>query len=238
LGVIIVYRSTDGGSKWELVLKDPFVMEIVTDPHSPGVVYAGTGDHPYHDQSTGNGLFRSDDSGQSWYSVNEGLTNLSIWDLVIDPSNPSILYLGTGGNGVFKGGVYSENKDLPSEEIIIEEDVASESESEALKSDSFVIELGGVWEGVTTSDFLIIFEFDSSCNLSEICGSFEIPDFSLTGEIIFTEVKGNECIFQVTNLSSGQTGNPYESLTLLDDGTLKYYTTDYTTESEAILVRK
>jgi len=100
-----VYRSTDGGSKWELVFKDPFVRKVITDPHKPGVVYAGTGDYPYHDQSTGNGLFRSDDSGQSWYSVNEGLTNLSVWDLVIDPSDSSVLYLGTGGNGVFKGSV-------------------------------------------------------------------------------------------------------------------------------------
>ncbi len=98
-----VYRSIDGGSKWELVFEDPFVMVVAIDPHNPGVVYAGTGDHPYHDQSTGNGLFRSDDNGQSWYAVNEGLSNLSIWDLVIDPSDPAILYLGTGGNGVFKG---------------------------------------------------------------------------------------------------------------------------------------
>lgn len=98
-----VHRSVDGGSNWELVFEDPFVMEVVTDPLNPGVVYAGTGDYPFHDQSTGNGLFRSDDNGQSWYSVNEGLTHLSIWDLEIDPTDPAILYLGTGGNGVFKG---------------------------------------------------------------------------------------------------------------------------------------
>lgn len=100
-----VYRSIDGGINWQLVFEDPFVMVGVIDPHNPGVVYAGTGDHPYHDQSTGNGLFRSDDNGQSWYAVNEGLSHLSIWDLVIDPSDPTILYLGTGGNGVFKGSV-------------------------------------------------------------------------------------------------------------------------------------
>ncbi len=100
-----VFRSTDGGSTWELVFRDPFVAEVVTDPRNPGVVYAGTGDHPYHDQSTGNGLFRSDDGGGSWYSVNDGLSHLAIWDLVIDPSDSSIMYLGTGGNGVFKGNV-------------------------------------------------------------------------------------------------------------------------------------
>jgi hypothetical protein len=100
-----VYRSMDGGSNWELVFQDPFVMEVVIDPHTPGVVYAGTGDHPFHDQSTGNGLFRSDDSGQSWYPVNEGLSHLSIWDIEIDPTDPAIMYLGTGGNGVFKGSI-------------------------------------------------------------------------------------------------------------------------------------
>jgi len=98
-----VYKSTDGGKNWLLVFEDPYVDVVVVDPHTPDVVYAGTGDNPYHDQSTGNGLFRSDDSGQSWYSVNEGLANLIIWDLIIDPSDPSVLYIGTGGNGVFKG---------------------------------------------------------------------------------------------------------------------------------------
>lgn len=115
---------------------------------------------------------------------------------------------------------------------------SSSLQSPFVTLDPVIIELGGVWEGVTTNDFLIIFDINSSCYLNEICGSFEIPNFSLTGEIIFTKVKGNEYVFQVTNLSSDLTGNPYESLTLLDDGTLKYYTTDYTTENEAILVKK
>lgn len=98
-----VFRSADGGETWIMVLEDPFVMDVVTDPHHAGVVYAATGDYPHHDQSTGHGVFRSDDSGTSWYPVNEGLTHLAIWTLEIDPLDPATLYLGTGGNGVFKG---------------------------------------------------------------------------------------------------------------------------------------
>jgi photosystem II stability/assembly factor-like uncharacterized protein len=98
-----VYQSIDGGDTWDRVFEDPFVMDVVTDQHHPEVVYACTGDYPYHDQSTGNGLFRSDDSGGSWYPANEGLSHLAIWTLEIDPLDPSTLYLGTGGNGVFKG---------------------------------------------------------------------------------------------------------------------------------------
>jgi hypothetical protein len=64
---------------------------------------SATGDYPYHDQSTGHGLFRSDDSGTTWYPVNAGLTHLAIWTLEIEPLDPTPLYLGTGGNGVFKG---------------------------------------------------------------------------------------------------------------------------------------
>lgn len=98
-----VYQSLDGGSSWRRVFDDPFVMVVETDPHTPGVVYAGTGDHPYHDQSTGNGLFRSDDQGETWYPLNDGLSNLSIWAFEIDPNTPNIIYAGTGGTGVFKG---------------------------------------------------------------------------------------------------------------------------------------
>ena len=98
-----VYKSTDGGESWFLVFEDSFVNVVVADPHTPNAVYAGTNDHPYHDQSTGNGLFRSMDGGETWQSVNKGLSHLGIRALEIDPNNPTALYLGTSGNGLFKG---------------------------------------------------------------------------------------------------------------------------------------
>ena len=98
-----VYQSLDGGENWQRILNDPFVNLVETDPHQPGVVYAGTADHPYHDKSTGNGVYRSDDYGLNWYQVNDNLSNLAIWAFEIDPNNPNIIYAGTGGTGVFKG---------------------------------------------------------------------------------------------------------------------------------------
>jgi hypothetical protein len=70
------------------------------------------------------------------------------------------------------------------------------------------------------------------------CGTFEIPEFSLTGDVTFVDVDGNVYEFKATNLSSGQPGNDYEYLQLLDDGTLFYSTTGSGVTSEAILVRK
>ena len=56
------------------------------------VVFAGT---------LNAGVFKSIDGGASWNPVNAGLTNPSVPAIVIDPSNPAIVYAGTWG-GVFK----------------------------------------------------------------------------------------------------------------------------------------
>jgi len=98
-----VYQSTDGGQSWDWVFADPFVDEVAVDPHDPQIVYAGTADHPYHDESSGHGIFRSVNGGSNWQSMNTGLGMLSIYALEIDPSIPNVLYVGTGGNGLFKG---------------------------------------------------------------------------------------------------------------------------------------
>jgi inosine-uridine nucleoside N-ribohydrolase len=98
-----------------------------------------------------------------------------------------------------------------------------------------IIELGGTWEGDTTGNFRIIFDLAPQCELGEICGTFEIPDFSLTGDVTFVSVDGNVYEFRATNISSGQPGNEYEYLQLLEDGTLKYHTEGGGTINEGIL---
>ncbi|MEA1978674.1 MAG: nucleoside hydrolase [Chloroflexota bacterium] len=98
-------------------------------------------------------------------------------------------------------------------------------------------ELAGTWEGFT-GNFHITFFLEPECKLNEKCGTFEIPDFSLSGDITFVDIDGDVFEFKATNMSSGQPSNDYEYLQLLDDGTLFYSTTGSGVTNEAVLERK
>jgi len=73
------------------------VYSIATHPSIPGLVLAGT-DH---------GVFRSTDGGEIW-TKSSGINTQTILEVVFDPTNPSIAYLGslptTPGQSI--GGVY------------------------------------------------------------------------------------------------------------------------------------
>lgn len=113
-------RSDDGGDTWtslnqDMFLKGPgsrdgdqgarvYVSCLAGDPARPGTLYAGCTEESY-DVSNGRGVFRSTDWGQTWEPFPlTGLANYRIGTLVVDPVNPSRLYVGTGGNGVFRWG--------------------------------------------------------------------------------------------------------------------------------------
>jgi len=52
--------------------------------------------------ATAGGVYRSSDAAGSWEEMNEGLTNLDVKALAVNPLRPNILYAGTWGDGVFK----------------------------------------------------------------------------------------------------------------------------------------
>lgn len=96
-----LFRSTDGGRTWRRVLDYHFVGVVAVGPN--GVVYAGTTDHPYHDDCTAEGVLRSTDRGRTWTRENDGLTLLQLSALRAHPRDPGLLFAGTGGNGAFIG---------------------------------------------------------------------------------------------------------------------------------------
>jgi len=69
------------------------IKALTIDPVTSGNLYAGT---------SGGGVFRSFDGGNSWSPANSGLTNFYINSVAIDPDTPSTIYSGTYGGGVFK----------------------------------------------------------------------------------------------------------------------------------------
>jgi photosystem II stability/assembly factor-like uncharacterized protein len=74
----------------------PFVSKwirlIVFDLRLPTEVYIGV---------EGGGLYKSNDDGQSWKEINNGLPTMDVESLAIDPKDRKHLYVGTHGSGVF-----------------------------------------------------------------------------------------------------------------------------------------
>lgn len=103
-----VFRSTDGGAHWDLVLtRDPlmhiFNVEVVAiSPVNPDLVFAGVADYAYHDECPGDGLFMSENGGDTWQDINEGLPMLIINALTAHPTNPDIIYAGTKADGMVR----------------------------------------------------------------------------------------------------------------------------------------
>lgn len=90
-----IFKTTDGGGTWRAVnsgLPDVRIGIIAVAPRDSRVVYAAT--------STGDGVFRSLDGGESWTGC--GLAGLFISSLVVDPQNTLVVYVGTHFGGVFK----------------------------------------------------------------------------------------------------------------------------------------
>ena len=99
-----VFRSRDGGKRWEKVLyKDENVgaIEVVIDPSNPRVVYAGlwnTRRPPWFvyapSNGPGGGIYKSTDGGTTWTQLTVGLPSGTIGrtGLAVAPSRPRRVY--------------------------------------------------------------------------------------------------------------------------------------------------
>lgn len=97
-----LYASRDDGKTWQKLFANKFAQGLAVDPRNPRRLVIGLVDHPYHDQSTGDGVYLSNDGGGTWQCLNnEKLHNLSAGSIAFDPQRPNKLWVGTGGNGLF-----------------------------------------------------------------------------------------------------------------------------------------
>ncbi len=98
-----LFKSADGGVSWRRVLDFRFVSDVLVSPADSRIVYAATNDNPYHDDNAAEGLLRSADGGATWRHENTGLSLTHVTSIAASPLEPSLLYLGTGGNSAFVG---------------------------------------------------------------------------------------------------------------------------------------
>lgn len=91
-----VYKSTDGGKTWRhLGLQETqAIARIRIHPTNPDIVYVAALGHPYGDNPE-RGVYRSTDGGNTWEKVLFVSEKAGAVDLIIDRTNPDILYATT-----------------------------------------------------------------------------------------------------------------------------------------------
>jgi photosystem II stability/assembly factor-like uncharacterized protein len=90
-----VYKSTDAGKTWKNVgLRDSQqISRVRVHPRNPDIVYVAAQGHVFGPNQE-RGIFRSVDGGKTWTKVLYKGDRAGATDLVIDPSNPNVLYAG------------------------------------------------------------------------------------------------------------------------------------------------
>ena len=108
-----VWQTTDAGVVWKPIFDSQHVASIgalAVAPSDPQVIYAGTGESDIRsDLSSGDGIYKSTDGGQTWSNV--GLRDTKqISRIMIDPRDARVVYVAALGHaytpnaerGVFK----------------------------------------------------------------------------------------------------------------------------------------
>jgi photosystem II stability/assembly factor-like uncharacterized protein len=90
-----VYRSTDAGRTWTHLGLDEtqHIGRIAVDPRNPDVLFVAAIGH-YYAPNPDRGVFRSRDGGRTWEKVLYKDENTGAVEVVIDPTNPRVVYAG------------------------------------------------------------------------------------------------------------------------------------------------
>ena len=110
-----LYKTTDGGANWKQVLGNnewTGVTDIMVDPRNPQIIYAATWDRhrtvaALMGGGPGSGIHRSDDGGNTWRKLTNGLSssNMGKIGITISPQQPDVVYAAIELDRT-KGGVY------------------------------------------------------------------------------------------------------------------------------------
>ncbi len=97
-----LFRTSDGGTTWDLVLEideNTGVTDLLMDPRNPDLLYAAAYQRRRHvwtliNGGPGSGIYKSLDGGVSWKKANKGLPSgeKGRIGLAMSPQSPSVLY--------------------------------------------------------------------------------------------------------------------------------------------------
>jgi photosystem II stability/assembly factor-like uncharacterized protein len=90
-----VWKTVNGGTTWKAIFDNQNVLsigEIALAPSNPDIIYVGTGEeNPRNNASFGDGIYRSNDGGETWTHV--GLEDSDrIARIRVDNRNPDVAY--------------------------------------------------------------------------------------------------------------------------------------------------
>ena len=92
-----LYYTGDGGTVFKRVsipgLLSPLAAVVKIHPGDSDRVYAGF---------LGAGVYRSEDGGATFEAFNNGLKTYPVYDLMLSPSDPNVVFVSTLGGSVFR----------------------------------------------------------------------------------------------------------------------------------------
>lgn len=148
-----IYKTTDGGMTWRRVLnvsEHTGFNEVHLDPRNPNILFATAHQrrrhvHAYVSGGPESGLWKSEDGGETWSEVKNGIPggDKGRLSLAISPVNPDLHYLMVEGHGTYRstnrGASYSKRSDHATSGNYYVELVASRSDANTLYSmDTYV----------------------------------------------------------------------------------------------------
>ncbi len=91
-----VWLSPDGGESWRRVVKglwsESRIYGLSLHPTEKRTIFAGADD----------GIYRSDDGGQSFERLDSPMNTRDVWKIAFDPTNPDIVFAGTRPAALFR----------------------------------------------------------------------------------------------------------------------------------------